>query len=370
MRAHKIEEVFLKNNESWLEGTFEIAIKTSHQKGRPSKSFSDSSERSKRRKTEEIRSYIEPEVIVHAAQTILQTDGKRNASKVLKQITISPTRATRYRKFSAKCDETIPPLTPFKALQMFVEADLTKRQYEIISSTNKKHFPCYDLLLKEKQECFSPETALRITATCAEMNLQTLLDLTATRLSKFLEEVLVTLNENERHLLKIISKWGCDGSQQTRYKQKFTEDGDSDANIFLSSFVPLQIVCGENNNKVLWQNPTPSSPRFCRPIRFRFIKESTDVIKEEISYVENATRSLTPTQVNLNGCEYTFTHVMKMTMIDGKVCNAATNTTSTSRCYICGATSKDFNNLNKKKLRIARSPGIWNLCFARQDPNF
>lgn len=36
-------------------------------------------------------------------------------------------------------------------------------------------------------------------------------------------------------------------------------------------------------------------------------------------------------------------------MVDGKVCNAATGTTSTSRCYICGATSKDFNNVHTKK---------------------
>ena len=36
-------------------------------------------------------------------------------------------------------------------------------------------------------------------------------------------------------------------------------------------------------------------------------------------------------------------------MIDGKVCNAATNTTSKRRCYICGQTSKDFKDLNKKK---------------------
>ena len=35
-------------------------------------------------------------------------------------------------------------------------------------------------------------------------------------------------------------------------------------------------------------------------------------------------------------------------MNNGKVCNAATNTTSTMRCYMCGQTSKDFNDLNKK----------------------
>ena len=36
-------------------------------------------------------------------------------------------------------------------------------------------------------------------------------------------------------------------------------------------------------------------------------------------------------------------------MVDGKVCNAATDTTSTMRSYICGQTSKDFNILIKKE---------------------
>lgn len=36
-------------------------------------------------------------------------------------------------------------------------------------------------------------------------------------------------------------------------------------------------------------------------------------------------------------------------MIDPKVCNTATNTTSTMKCYIGGLTSNDFNNLNIAK---------------------
>lgn len=39
---------------------------------------------------------------------------------------------------------------------------------------------------------------------------------------------------------------------------------------------------------------------------------------------------------------------MLLTMTDGKVCNAATLTTSTMRCYICGLASKNFNDLSKK----------------------
>ena len=91
------------------------------------------------------------------------------------------------------------------------------------------------------------------------------------RLAEFLEEVLSTVVEQERATLKIICKWGCDGSQQSQYKQKFDDELDSDANIFQSCFVPVRLVCGKDFERILWENPTPSSPRFCRPIRFRFV---------------------------------------------------------------------------------------------------
>lgn len=351
MKASKHEEVFLKNNRDWLEGTFEIPIESASPQGRPAKSFEDLSERSKRRKTEEIRATLKHDVIIHAAQSVLQNTGQRNASKVLKEITNSPTRASKYRSAYSKVnndDDMLPPLTPLQALQMFVEADLSRRQYEIIRATNPKHFPCYDLLLKAKQECYPPEESMNVTDTSAESNLQCLMDLTVTRLSIFLEEVLITLNEEERKSLTIICKWGCDGSQQSKFKQKFENDTDSDGNIFLSSFVPLRIVCGEENKKVIWQNPKPSSSRFCRPIRYRYAKESTDVTKNEINYVQESVKLLNNTKVILKNQEYQFGHMLKMTMVDGKVCNAATDTKSTSKCYICGATSKSFNDLNKR----------------------
>lgn len=103
----------------------------------------------------------------------------------------------------------------------------------------------------------------------------------------------------------------------------------------------------------MWHNPAPSSPRYCRPIRFRFVKETTDTTKEEIMYVENSAKNLVPTEIDLNGSKLVFQHIFKMTMIDGKVCNAAMDNKSTSRCYICNATSKDFNNLNKNNAVIS-----------------
>lgn len=106
-----------------------------------------------------------------------------------------------------------------QALQMFVDADLTQGQYEIIRKTNKKFFPCYSALQKAKKKCYPPQESCTITSTSAETQLQPLMDVTIRFLSEYLEEVLITLKEQERESLTIISKWGCDGSQQSQFNK-------------------------------------------------------------------------------------------------------------------------------------------------------
>ncbi|CAH1989392.1 unnamed protein product [Acanthoscelides obtectus] len=75
----------------------------------------------------------------------------------------------------------------------------------------------------------------------------------------------------------------------------------------------------------------------------------SDITNEEIIYIDNKIKSLEPTQVAQLKKSFVVKHVMMLTMIDAKVCNAATNTKSTMKCYICGATSKDFNDLSNKR---------------------
>lgn len=367
LKAHKKEDIFLKNNCRWLEGTFELPVGIENLPGRPRKAFGESSERTKRRKTQELRSTLEEGVILHAAQVELNKSGQRDASKILKDITSTPTRATEYKRaYTTSKSENDSRLTPMQALKMFIEADLTRGQYEIIRNTNKKFFPCYSLLQQAKKECYPPPEACTVTSTGAESQLQPLVDITVRRLSKFLEEILLRIQEQERDTLRIICKWECDGSQQSQFKQKFDNESDSDANIFQSCFVPLRLVCGKDSEKVLWENRTPSSPRFCRPIRFRFVKETTDITNEEIVFVKNGIQSLVATEVVVDGKKFSIKHTFIMTMVDGKVCNAATSTTSTSRCYICGATSKDFNQLeNKKEISIEATEFGMSILHAR-----
>ncbi|KAL4708238.1 hypothetical protein ACJJTC_013807 [Scirpophaga incertulas] len=287
LKANRILDKFITANATWLQGTFEIPIVPLPQKraGRPSKPFDELSDRNKRKKTSDLRSTVSQGVLVHAAKTSLETSGHRHASRLLSEVMKSPKRAEKYKQAYSKClQASDTQLSPFKALSMFVEADLSRKQYEIVRNSNKKYYPCYSLIQKEKIKCYPPKSSITVTETAAEVNLQDLLNHTVTRLLTYLKENLSNLTEEQLGSLELIYKWGCDGSQQSQFKQKMQNEDSTDSNIFQSCLVPLQLKCG---NKIVWQNPTPSSPRYCRPIRIRFAKETADLTNEEIEYISS-----------------------------------------------------------------------------------
>lgn len=122
-------------------------------------------------------------------------------------------------------------------------------------------------------------------------------------------DVLDRSTKEERENLELILKWGCDGSQQLQFKQKFQNTIDSDANIFQSSLVPLRLVA-TTNGEIIWQDPTPSSVRFGRPVRIRFILQSKDVTREEISYIESQVKNLPETLVSTSDGTAKIKHTM------------------------------------------------------------
>lgn len=350
--ANKKEERFLTKNEQWLNTCIALPTWTKKKAGRPTKEFKELSDQAKRRKTKDLREKIPSEELTYAAQMSQRAAGHGDAAKVMKDITLTPTRAKKYRTRYSSTENQVKKHTPSQALAIFVEADLTRKQYEVIHSANKNIYPCYSLIKKAKKDCYPREESMRVTETCAEINLQDLLDHTSARLCMYLDEVLDSLNEEEISSLELLSKWGCDGSQQQQFKQKFGNTIDSDSSIFQSSFVPLRLFCNiGDKNKIIWQNPVPSSARYCRPIRIRFVHETKDITNEEMSYIENQIKNLKISELpRANGAILKIKHTLAFTMIDAKVCNAATNTLSTMKCYICGQTSLDFNNLIKKNI--------------------
>lgn len=150
----------------------------------------------------------------------------------------------------------IKQLSPHKALSVFVEADLTRHQYDVIRSVDKRRYQCYSIIQRTESECYPKREAITVRPTCAEVQLHAILDHTAIRLSKLLSEALESFQLEENAGLPLISNWKCDGSQQSQYKQKFELDSNSDENICLTT-------------------------RYCRPIKISYIHESVDVTNQE-----------------------------------------------------------------------------------------
>ncbi|KYN21922.1 hypothetical protein ALC57_05694, partial [Trachymyrmex cornetzi] len=211
-----------------------------------SKSFDTSSDRSKRRKTEEIRKTFTADELAYATQMSLRSTGNLEAAKVVKDVSsTSPIRAAKYvTAFQSKMEETF---TPDEALSLMLESKISKRAYQTTRNETKKKgcklFPSYKHVEKAKKMCYPPDFYVNITETSAEVKLQIVLDKTIARILKLQEDVIRNINPAHVKNVKLYCKWGCDGSSgQSVYKQKFSEDGKSD-----ESF--LHFICADKARK-------------------------------------------------------------------------------------------------------------------------
>ena len=122
--------------------------------GRPSITFSESSDRTKRRKTKDIRDNRTSEELVFATKMSLRAEGKLDAAHVLQDITSgSPSQPSTYRKLLQMNEEKT--LSDNDALSLLIESRLSKNQYLILRQTSKgkncKLFPPYSNVLQAKK---------------------------------------------------------------------------------------------------------------------------------------------------------------------------------------------------------------------------
>lgn len=345
-KSQRIKERFLNSNKFWLQ--LKCTLVQDLQEGGPctsrkpdnystsiKKSFAQLTDRQKRRKTEEIRKH--PVVVSYVAKSSLKSD---DAKFVFDFLQSYPEHAFKIRKY---CEEISKPesniVSSQKLLSMYVSAKLTKFQYNVVRDTIKESvskFPNYHLIQIEKKLCYPNPDSISVSQTFAKINLQTLLDHTSQRFVCMLKDKL-SIHKN----LIMVSKWGCDGaSSQSQYKIPFQNSSDSDLSVLICSFVPLKIY-ETITNEIVWENNSPSSTRFCRPIQFKFVKESETELKQCIAEIESQINSLIPFKFE----NTTVNHKFLLTMLDGKVCNILAENDASARCYICKASPKEMNNL-------------------------
>lgn len=356
-KSSRNEQKFLQKYEDWLNLDFNLTellscddeICESSVKEKP---FHDCSERHQMRRTEDLRNSFSAEELMFAAKMNYRKEGNTDMADVLGFLIKNQHAVSKLKK---ACEEiSTPPETYTKeqALSLATKLNLSTAKYNALRKFTEKDgyhiFPSYYKIQKARKDCYPDDKHILVTEMEAKIDLQALLDITVKRLILTLPHIQTNSQGNDMKFT-LISKWGCDGSSgQSIYKQKFTDDRDIDeSSCFLTSLVPIKLY---NESLVVWENSKPSSTLFCRPIRFAFCKESTDAIKNEVQRVESEISLLQPTRIS----SVSVKHQLLMTMVDGKICNAITETSSAMRCYICGATPKTMNDLESIKKRASK----------------
>ena len=110
----------------------------------------------------------------------------------------------------------------------------------------------------------------------------------------------------------------------------------------------------------LWQNPVPSSPIYCRPVRIEFVKENDQVVRKEFDRLDDEIENIVPTLVE----GVTVHQKFYPTMVDGKVVQILSGTASSGTCYLCDPTPVGMNDIeevykmqpSEELLRYGESP--------------
>lgn len=154
---------FYTMNTDWLNTIFEIPplilqtlVSNSANIGRPVKMFMESSERTKRRKINNLitsSNMTSPEIL-YASNSKFQQHGQRSIVQHFKEVTSSPSRVFKIAIQKSNTTELVP-YTAHEALAFFVENNLTKEQYKNtrLSAKNRNAdiYPSYASIIDAKK---------------------------------------------------------------------------------------------------------------------------------------------------------------------------------------------------------------------------
>ncbi|BES91384.1 Hypothetical protein NTJ_04193 [Nesidiocoris tenuis] len=331
---------FYKRYAKWLEGEFTLDLGTSSVDscsecdvgGRPVKHFSECGKRAQYYKVNSLRECCSQELIDAAAS-------------------------------SSREEEKRAVLDADSALALITQANLSKYQYETIRKTTKEKgyniFPSYGKVLEAKTKCYPPN--IEISEISAKVPLQSLLDHTVTRIFESRSD---SETNNWPEELMLHTKWGIDGaSGQSEYKQRFSADNNdaSDSHLFLTSIVPLLITpttFTETESREIWKNERPSSTNYCRALHFQFKKETPELTRLEKNRVDMEIKELSETFITSGTRTLRVSHKLHFTMIDGKVAQVVTNTSSASNCILCGAKPSQLNDMSRYGCPILKEEAL------------
>lgn len=344
------KDIFEIKNKKWLDSQVSIDF-TEIRSGRKSiENYSECSKSTKKRRVQSIQEKYSAIEIQDDFLTNLRISGKIKLANAISQLLLVDFEEMSE---SSQTKEVIP-FTDDETLALIEDAKLSKHQYQLIRSQlnvrNAKLLPHYKDLSDAKKRCYPPN--VEITESRVTLVLQDTLNHALQRLIQ-ISEVREKIVQENASVMKLILKYGCDGASGfSAHKQVLPQDTKSDESIFSVSMVPLIL---ESESSVIWKNPHPASVKFCIPLTFCFEKESSERTRFEINRIEEEINNLLPTILHIDTLQCKVNHVMTLTMVDGKVCQALTETPSAATCYVCKANPSEMNNLEKVNQKVVNS---------------
>ena len=363
LKAKRGKKFFLTSYQAWLDSEIKLFEKPSANTSQSEGSTfdADQSEQTKRRKTADLRASHSADELAYAAQMKLRQEGKPIHSALVKEINFtSPLRASKIKE---KIDNAPTPMTVQEAVALIINCNLSKSSYEYLYDTHKSHnsklLPRYKFVSAAKKECYPPN--ITVDDMSMSVDLQSLCNHTARELLSLASDEVKQLkaeinlpNDDAVICLKILYKYGSDGSgSHARYSLPLNEadlnPNSDETHIFATFICPIKVV-HKSSSSLLWHNPVPSSPIYCRPVKLEFIKEKDEVIHQEFQRMAKEIDNIHPTIVE----DIIVFHEFIPTMVDGKVTQSLSGSKASSTCTICVPPTKpsqmnDLSAIKKKK---------------------
>lgn len=340
----------------WMDDSMDILFSAA---GAPCKPYDDLCEKSKKKRTSlTLSKHSNTEVCDTFKEMLKKENRPKEALQIADVVpTASPKRLKRIVK-SIPTPSSETDFTEEEAIALMLELGLSKNKYLILRTAliEKGHtiLPSY-FAIKDKKDSLLP-SPIAVNEHEACIDLSTLLENTASRIvSDFSIDQLKRANNCD---VVLMCKWGCDGlSALPEYKHASGGQNISTyKSVFMSSLVPLRIRSysttePSTNNAFddVWINSAPGSKAFCRPIGFEYIKESNSTTKNLVEYINGEIDTLEPIYIEIGEYTFNISFKLSLTMIDGKVCNAITDTLSTWKCPICNENKSQFSNISKER---------------------
>ena len=153
------------------------------------------------------------------------------------------------------------------------------------------------------------------------------------------------------------AKAGLDGSGSHKKRHQLSDDSEDDAAIgesdsFLGVFMtPLQVSLPCTGNVPLWENPSPNSIFYTRPLKLIKVKESRDFVGSFFPQLQSELDSLRPLH-EVPGIARKVKIETRVTMIDGKMVDIL-HGVSGAFCHYC-----DINQRQASSLDVLLETGV------------